>query len=207
MLWHSEVDICFLYFLFLGTTLQKRHLYEWPGYIFPKGPFRSRKWDRWRVITGCCCFWLAYTYRISVPFIPLIKSQGGGLRPPPSSHLRGARELAPDCRGPTAPSSQSPWHMKLLDPFGTENPVLRTRTEPDPKSVHPVMILGWCPNISTHLSVDKGSRLQNHRYKCRIRILMISQVPATVHASVYPAWRSKVEDYTEDATFFLMSWG
>ena len=34
-------------------------------------------------------------------------TQQGGLRPPCSSPLRGARVLAPDCRGPSAPSSQS----------------------------------------------------------------------------------------------------
>ena len=34
-------------------------------------------------------------------------SQQGGLRPPCSSPLRGSRVLAPDCRGPLAPSSQS----------------------------------------------------------------------------------------------------
>ena len=40
-------------------------------------------------------------------------SQEGGLRPPSSSPLRGARVLAPDCRGPSAPSSQSLWSNRV----------------------------------------------------------------------------------------------
>ena len=39
-----------------------------------------------------------------------VYSEGGGLRPPPTSPLRGARVLAPDCQGPSAPSSQSLWY-------------------------------------------------------------------------------------------------
>ena len=84
-----------------GTTIRKLWQPVWPPskiskktvclYVYIRAP---------KPAFGVVCLWCPFFW----------DSQDGGLRPPSSSPLRGARVLAPDCRGPTAPSSQSPWH-------------------------------------------------------------------------------------------------
>ena len=60
--------------------------------------------------------------------------------------------LAPDCRGLTAPSSQSPWYIGLSDPSGSENSVLRIRTGSYRLCVLQVIILRPRP-IRRHLNL------------------------------------------------------